>query len=41
MTSLAEFTSKSIEQFHKTGELVLIKKAEQSDLVLSSEHLAR
>lgn len=38
--SLAELTSKSIEQFHKTGELMLIKKTEQTDLVLSSKHLA-
>ena len=41
ITSLAELTSKSIEQFHKTGELILIKKAEQKDLVLTSKHLAR
>lgn len=38
--ALAELTSKSIEQFHKTGELMLIKKEEQTDLVSSSKHLS-
>ncbi|KAL4230102.1 hypothetical protein ACF0H5_010487 [Mactra antiquata] len=33
ISSLAEFTSKSIEQFHKAGELILIKKTKDYNFV--------
>ena len=41
ISSLAEFTSKSIEQFHKTGELILLKRPELSAFVGYSEVLQR
>ncbi|WAQ97998.1 F1142-like protein [Mya arenaria] len=41
ISGLAEFTSKSIEQFHKAGELILLDRRELSDFVVASETLQR
>lgn len=41
ISGLAELTSKCIEQFHKSGELILLQKSEVSDFVNISQVLLR
>ncbi|XP_052281546.1 protein FAM114A2-like [Dreissena polymorpha] len=41
ISCLAEFTSKSIEQFHKSGELILLSQTQLSDFVKASETLLK
>ena len=39
--SLAELTSKSVEHFHKTGELLLLKKDNNKDFLGKAKNLER
>ena len=39
--SLAEVTSKAVEQFHKAGELVLLQKDEGQTFLHRAQNLAR